>query len=220
MFHASHPAACAASSPDGSSPCSSNETLVQLLAAAITTFDSDPDTAKACVRRAAELLIVRKNQEGHRGNESLALRGGLAPWQVKRVATYIDSNIDSHFRVADLACIVRLSTSHFCRAFRESFGETPFAHITRQRIRRAQVIMRSSVDPLSQIALDCGMYDHAHLTRVFRKIVGISPRLWRQQFQFKPTSAEDRQRPAIHNAPEPEIAGGGHQSVVPGLIVR
>jgi hypothetical protein len=39
---------------DGSSPCSSNETLVQLLAAAITTFDSDPDTAKACLHRATQ----------------------------------------------------------------------------------------------------------------------------------------------------------------------
>ena len=195
MFHASHPAARAVSSTDGSSPCSSNETLVQLLAAAITTFDSDPDTAKACVRRAAELLIVRKNQEGHRGNESLALRGGLAPWQVKRVATYIDSNIDSQFRVADLACIVRLSTSHFCRVFRQSFGETLFAYITRQRIRRAQVIMRSSVDSLSQIALDCGMYDHAHLTRVFRKIVGINPGMWRRQFTTLGASGDGEKRP-------------------------
>jgi AraC family transcriptional regulator len=181
MFHASHPAACVASSPDRSSSCS-NEVLVQLLAAAITTFDSDRDTAKACIQRAAELLKVSKNRQAYRGNESLALRGSLAPWRVKRVTTYIEANINSHFRVADLACIVRLSTSHFCRAFRESFGETPFAYITRQRIRRAQLIMRSSVDPLSQIALDCGMYDHAHLTRVFRKIVGINPSVWRRQF--------------------------------------
>ena len=182
MFHASHPVVCAVSSPDRSSPCSSNETLVQLLAAAITTFDSDRDTAKACIQRAAELLQVSKDREGHPGKKCLALRGGLAPWQVKRVATYIESNIHSRFRVADLACIVRLSTSHFSRRFRESFGETPFAYITRQRIRRAQVIMRSSQVPLSQIALDCGMCDQPHFTRVFRKIVGINPSVWRRQF--------------------------------------
>ena len=182
MFHASDPIACAVSSPDSSSPCSSNETLVQLLAAAITAFDSDRDTAKACIQRAAELLQVRKDREGHPGNESLALRGGLAPWQVKRVATYIESNIHSRIRVADLARVVRLCTSHFSRTFRESFGETAFAYITRQRIRRAQVIMLSSADTLAQIALDCGMCDQAHLSRVFRKIVGINPSAWRRQF--------------------------------------
>ena len=182
MFHASDPIACAVSSPDRSSPCSSNETLVQLLAAAITTFDSDRDTAKGCIQRAAELLQVRKDREGHPGKKSLALRGGLAPWQVKRVASYIESNIHSRLRVPDLARFVQLSNSHFSRTFRESFGDTPFAYITRQRIRRAQLTMLSSADTLSQIALDCGMCDQAHFTRVFRRVVGISPSLWRRQF--------------------------------------
>jgi AraC family transcriptional regulator len=182
MFHASDPIACAVSSPDRASPCSSNETLVQLLAAAITTFDSDRDTAKACIQRAAELLQVSKDPEGHPGKKSLALRGGLAPWQVKRVAGYIESNMDSRLRVAELACFVQLSTSHFSRMFNRSFGEPPFAYITRQRIRRAQVAMLSSADALSQIALDCGMCDQAHFTRVFRRIVGISPSAWRRQF--------------------------------------
>jgi AraC family transcriptional regulator len=167
--------------PDRPSPYSSNETLVQLLAAAIATFDSDRDTAKACIQRAAELLQVSRNRERHRVNKSLALRGGLAPWQVKRVATYIESNIDSRLRVADLARIVRLSTSYFSRAFTESFGEVPSAYVKRQRIHRAQVMMLSSADPLSQIALDCGMYDQAHFSRLFRKIVGINPSVWRRQ---------------------------------------
>jgi AraC family transcriptional regulator len=182
MFHAGHPVACAISPRDRSSPCSSNETLVQLLAAAITTFDSDRVTAKACIQQAAELLQLSKDRQGHRGNKSLAVRGGLAPWQVKCVAAYIESNIHSRFRVTDLACIVRLSTSHFSRTFRESFGEAPFAYITRRRIRRAQVTMLNSADSLSQIALDCGMCDQAHFTRVFRKIVGINPSVWRRQF--------------------------------------
>jgi AraC family transcriptional regulator len=213
MFHASHPDACAISSPDRSSPCSSTETLVRLLAAALTTFDSDRDTAKACIQQAAELLQVSKNRESHRRNESRALRGGLAPWQVRRVATYIESNIDSPIRVADLACIVRLCTSHFSRTFRESFGETPFAYITRQRIRRAQVIMLSSAGPLSQIALDCGICDHAHFTRVFRRIVGINPSIWRRQFPpFTP--AGERSARSSHQISESAcpIAGRGNRS--------
>jgi AraC family transcriptional regulator len=182
MFHASDPVACAVSSPDTASPCSRNEKLIQLLAAAITTFDSDRDTAKACIQRAAELLQVSKDREGHPGKRSLALRGGLAPWKVKRVASYIESNMDSRLRVAELACFVQLSTSHFSRMFSKSFGEPPFAYIRRQRVRRAQVTMLSSADALSRIALDCGMCDQAHFTRVFRRVVGVSPSVWRRQF--------------------------------------
>jgi AraC family transcriptional regulator len=86
----------------------------------------------------------------------------------------------------DLAAIARLSTSQFFRAFRKSFDETPHAYITRQRVRRAQVIMRSSQEPLSQIALDCGMTDQSHFTRVFRKVVGINPGMWRRQRHPEP----------------------------------
>ena len=66
----------------------------------------------------------------------------------------------------------------------QSFCETPHAHITRQRMHRAQLIMLSSQQPLSQIALDCGMSDQAHLTRALRRLVGINPSLWRRQFSL------------------------------------
>jgi AraC-like DNA-binding protein len=53
-------------------------------------------------------------------------------------------------------------------------------------MRHAQVIMLNTREPLSQVALDCGMFDQAHFTRMFRKVVGISPSLWRRQFSRFP----------------------------------
>lgn len=149
---------------------------------------------QACVQHAAGLVRVSSDEEGYPMNE-FSSRGGLAPWQAKRVVAYIESNIGLSFHVADLASIAQLSISHFSRAFRRSFGQPPVAYVRVRRIRHAQVIMQNTQEPLSRVALDCGMCDQAHFTRVFRKIVGISPRLWRRQFQSKPTS--------------------GHQSVVP-----
>jgi AraC-like DNA-binding protein len=99
------------------------------------------------------------------------------------VVAYIESNIGLRVRVANLAGIVQLSIFHFSRAFKESFGRPPFAYVTVRRIRRAQGIMLNTREPLSQVALECGMCDQAHFTRVFRKVVGISPSLWRRQFQ-------------------------------------
>jgi AraC-like DNA-binding protein len=40
--------------------------------------------------------------------------------------------------------------------------------------------MLSTMRPLSEIAVDCGLADQAHLTRLFRKIVGESPAAWRR----------------------------------------
>jgi len=109
-------------------------------------------------------------------------RGGLAPWQAKRVAAHIESNISRNLRVTDLAGLVQLSLGHFFRAFRVSFGQSPFAYVKARRIRHAQILMLNTRVPLSQVALDCGMYDQAHFTRVFRKVVGICPSVWRRQF--------------------------------------
>jgi AraC family transcriptional regulator len=205
MFDASHPVSCAFTSTDRSSSCCCNETLVQLLATATAAFDSDHDAARICIQRAAALLQVSRNREGHRGNDSPALRGGLAPWQVKRAAAYIEVNINLNIRVADLAGIVHLSVSHFSRAFKRSFGENPHAYITRQRMRRAQVIMQSSREPLARIALDCGMSDQAHFTRVFRKTVGINPGIWRRLFPTVAPSAHDRiARPTAIQTPHGE----------------
>jgi AraC family transcriptional regulator len=178
------------SSPDPSVCRSRDEALIQLLAAATTTFDSDRDRAKACVQQAAELLRVGLERAGLAQND-VCLRGGLATWQAKHVVAYIEENFSRRIRVVDLARIVQFSVSHFSRAFSRSFGQPPRAYVTLRRIRHAQFIMLNTREPLVQVALDCGMSDQAHFTRVFSRVVGITPSLWRRQFLSKPTSPED-----------------------------
>jgi AraC-like DNA-binding protein len=69
---------------------------------------------------------------------------------------------------------------HFAVAFRNSVGESPREHIIRRRIERAQGLMLSTEKSLSDIAAECGLADQAHLTRLFRRIVGDSPAAWRR----------------------------------------
>jgi AraC family transcriptional regulator len=158
---------------------SDSDTVSELLAAATASLDTDKDAAKACIERAAELL--RSVHDSKHAQGSPAARGSLARWQKQRLAAYVAANIGSCIRAADLASVVRLSTGHFFRAFRTTFGETPMAYVTRQRVRRCQELMLSSQAPLSAIALDCGMSDQSHLTRVFRRFVGVNPGVWRRQ---------------------------------------
>ena len=174
-----------------------DEALVRLLAAATATFDSNRDQAKGCVRQAADLLRVSLDREGHPRNES-SVQGGLAAWQAQRVVAYIESNFSLNLCVADLAGIVQLSISHFSRAFRKSLGQPPLVYVRVRRIRHAQVMMLNSRESLAQVALACGMSDQSHFTRVFRKVVGVSPSQWRRQFQSWPMSVDDLLRQATH----------------------
>ena len=156
------------------------EELRKLISAAAATLDCDRATAKAYLQRAVQLLSM--TDEGRPALATACIRGGLAPWQIRIVTAYIAANLGSTIRVSDLARVARLSVGHFFRAFGESFGEPPLAHIARRRIQRAQSLLLSSQAPLSQIGLDCGMHDQSHFTRVFRRFVGINPGVWRRQF--------------------------------------
>jgi AraC-like DNA-binding protein len=108
-------------------------------------------------------------------------RGRLAPWQAKGVAGYISAHLGGRIRAPDLAELVSLSTSHFFRAFRKTFGVAPMAYVARQRVLYAQALLLGSEETLSQVALACGSCDQAHFTRMFRRVVGLTPGAWREQ---------------------------------------
>jgi AraC family transcriptional regulator len=163
-----------------------NDTLAGLLAMATVVLDTDRHAAKSCIERVAALLGIDLSRGGDGAAERSCLQGGLSPWQAKRIGSYIEDNLGSNIRATDLAGILQLSTSHFFRAFRNSFGVTPLAYIMKRRILRAQEMMLSSRCSLLRIALECGMCDQAHFTRVFRRIVGINPKAWRRQFLVDP----------------------------------
>ena len=105
---------------------------------------------------------------------------GLAPWQVRRVLAHIEANLEAQIRNKDLAAVARLSLFHFNVAFRNSVGEAPHGYIIRRRMERAQGLMLSTQKPLSEIAIECGLADQSHLTRLFRRVVGESPAAWRR----------------------------------------
>ena len=163
-----------------------NDALASLLVTATVAMDTDRHAARRCIRRAAVLLGIDLGSQGVVDAEHAYLQGGLPAWQAKNLAAYIEHRLDSRIRIPDLACVVQLSTSHFFRAFRKTFGEPPKEYIRGRRIRRAQELMMTSRLPLSQVALECGMCDQAHLCRTFRRFVGINPNAWRRQFPVSP----------------------------------
>lgn len=140
-------------------------------------------------RKAAERLAALLASSGRP-------RGGLAPWQKRKVQTYIEVQIEETILVKDLADLVSLSLSHFSRAFKASFGETPRAYITRAKISQARKLMLTTAESLSQIALACGLLDQSHLCRIFRKATGTTPAAWRRNHAVGPQSGIRSANPA------------------------
>jgi len=106
---------------------------------------------------------------------------GLAPWQIRKVREHVEQALSGVVRVSGLAEIARLSTSHFTRAFKASFGTAPGTYVSSRRIERAKALMLETRGSLCQISLDCGFTDQAHLSRVFRRFAGETPSRWRRE---------------------------------------
>ena len=158
--------------------------LIETMADALS---KDRETARECVRHAsAALLSCALDAEESvdaasvETNERRMYRGGLAPWQVRSVTTYIDANLSGSLSCEALARLARLSVSYFARAFKCTFGYSPHVFLMRRRMERAQGLMLKSDAPLAQIALDCGFADQAHLSRLFLRFTGERPASWRR----------------------------------------
>lgn len=106
--------------------------------------------------------------------------GKLAPWQLKRAKSYIESNLANDISLDQLAIECRLSKSHLIKAFRLSTGVPPYRWAILQRIERAKDLMRTGTLPLAEIASACGFVDASHLSRHFRQHVRTTPAVWRE----------------------------------------
>jgi AraC-like DNA-binding protein len=110
----------------------------------------------------------------------VAKRGGLAPWQQRHAAELIREKLDGAIHLADMAEECGLSVSHFTRAFKVSFGLSPYRWLLERRIDRAKALLLANTLPIVDIALRAGFSDQASFSRAFRKVVGESPARWQR----------------------------------------
>lgn len=122
-------------------------------------------------------LAHRLLQLEHRPGEGRACY--LSPRERQQVTDCIRARLAENIRLGELAALVHMSPSHFCRAFKASVGVPPHAWHLRERIRLAQRLLRNGA-PVAQVAISTGFVDQAHFSRVFTRLSGLPPRSWRR----------------------------------------
>jgi AraC family transcriptional regulator len=161
--------------------------IPSLIGAAVATFDTDRDTSRRYLQRALALLDVKRGAPGD-GSAGRSDRGGLLVWQLNGVVDYIETHLSDKIAAGDLADLVNLSKGHLSRAFKISVGVPPFRYIVRRRLELACTMMRTTQEPLSQVAVACGLCDQAHLSKLFRNVIGMSPSAWRRAMLARDTA--------------------------------
>lgn len=84
--------------------------------------------------------------------------------------------------LADLATELGLSRYQLLRAFRTAMGVPPYAWLAQHRVTRARALLDSGLRP-AEVAALVGFADQAHLTRWFRRVLGVTPAAYRNSVQ-------------------------------------
>ena len=99
--------------------------------------------------------------------------------RLDQVIEYINSNIDSELSIAALARIANVNPFYFARQFKTCTSFTPHEYVLQQRLERAKRLLQDLSLPIAEVAHSCGFASQAHLTTVFRRLVGITPKGYR-----------------------------------------
>jgi AraC-like DNA-binding protein len=93
---------------------------------------------------------------------------------VSRVRDYLIEHLAENVSLERLARIANLSPFHLNRVFSEQVGLPPHAFQTQMRISRAKALLRRG-SSIPQTAAETGFADQSHLTRHFKRLVGVTP---------------------------------------------
>ena len=103
------------------------------------------------------------------------IRGGLAAWQQRVAATYIEEHLAEQISLKTLARLVRLSPYHFCRAFKQSFGLPPNRYHTSRRIELAKVLLAKPAASVTEVGFTLGFSQTSSFSAAFRRATGFTP---------------------------------------------
>jgi AraC family transcriptional regulator len=152
------------------------ETAVKL-ATAVESGPEEERYAEALgVVVAHELLRVR----GDVRRQGPPARGGLAVWQQRIVAAYIEEHLAEPIPLAALAQLARLSSYYFCRAFKRSFDVPPHRYQINRRIERAKALLANPCQSVTDVALTLGFSETSSFSTAFRQATGTTPSGYRR----------------------------------------
>jgi AraC-like DNA-binding protein len=93
---------------------------------------------------------------------------------IRRAREHLRDRSDQHVALAELSAVAGLSRFELVRSFTAQVGLPPHAFQIDLRVRRARALLRAG-EPPAAVAAACGLADQPHLTRTFKRAVGVTP---------------------------------------------
>ena len=142
----------------------------------VGVFTEETPDKQVLIDLGVQELVVRMLRVGARQllleeSATRAARHGLAA-----AAELAKRRMHEPLRVADLAAAACMSEATFYRSFRNEFGLTPIAYLTRLRVDRARQLLRDPARSVTDVAASVGFQSVSHFIRRYREHVGQTPK--------------------------------------------
>lgn len=100
--------------------------------------------------------------------------------KMKTILKYVEEHYAEHIAIDDMALITYYSKSHFMKFFKAHMGVGFIEYLNDYRLTMSELLLRSSDDPVIEIAQKCGFDNLSYFNRIFKRKYGQSPGRWRQ----------------------------------------
>lgn len=103
---------------------------------------------------------------------------GQVPRAVAKALAFIQQNHAEDIGLAEIAAAAHMSPFHLVRTFKRAIGVSPYQYLIQTRVNNARALIMAGGGgySLAQIATSVGFADQSHLTRHFKRVLGVTPR--------------------------------------------
>lgn len=157
--------------------------LEQLALATIAALEDGRAEDTLYIDTMARMMAVHlaRKHSSRVAPERLDAADGLTRQRLKRLLDYIEAHLGDDLTLKRLAAEVELSPFYLARVFKDEIGKSPHQYVLARRVARAKAMLRDTSVSIADVALAAGFSSQSHLSNWFRRIVGVSPGVYRSQ---------------------------------------
>lgn len=140
----------------------------------------DRHVGRAQASKSLHIMIIDEALQGEKPQPGTPIRMKTQDPIVQRALLLMQQNIDMPISITELSKRMGNSKRQIERHFREALDSSPQNAYLEIRLDIARYLVETTSKPVGQIAMDCGFCDSSHLSRMFKRRFGETPKTMRQ----------------------------------------
>ena len=164
-------------SPIPTGKFSVNNTVKQLLENMLIETIEQKNNFEDIIDKQFELLFLYLNRSSE---EQSSKRADVL---FLNLDNYVEENLGAPITLTSLAKAFNYSTSHFRHMFTKQMKLSPKQFIIQKRMNKAQTLLEKTQKSITEIALECGFYDTAQFSKLFKKRFNVSPSEYKKTYK-------------------------------------